>query len=126
GPPPSAAHPARAAKHPSFGGKPYLDKLVFKIVPDANTQIAQALSGELTIMIMDNKAAVDRVKSASQVRVEPRQLVQYYWLSLNRTDPRFQGVKVRQAFEYAIDRQRTATADEKGGGKPPNTPIVPA
>ncbi len=109
-----------------FGGKPNLDKVVFKVVPDANTQIAQALSGEISIMIMDNKAAVDRVKSAQQVRVEPRQLVQYYWLSLNQTDPRFQDLKVRQAFEYAIDRQAIITAVEKGYGKPANTPIVPA
>ncbi len=109
-----------------FGGKPYLDKLVFKVVPDANTQIAQALSGELTIMIMDNKAAVDRVKSASQVRVEPRQLVQYYWLALNQTDPRFTDVRVRQAFEYAIDRQAIITAVEKGYGKIANSGIVPA
>ncbi len=109
-----------------FGGKPNLDKLVFKVVPDANTQIAQALSGELTIMIMDNKAAVDRVKSAAQVRVEPRQLVQYYWLSLNQTDARFQDVRVRQAFEYAIDRQAIVSAIEKGYGKPATTPIVPA
>ena len=72
-------------------------------------------------MIMDNKAAVDRVKSASQVRVEPRQLVQYYWLSLNQTDPRFQDVEVRQAFEYAIDRQAIITAVEKGYGKPANS-----
>jgi peptide/nickel transport system substrate-binding protein len=109
-----------------FGGKPNLDKIVFKVVPDANTQVAQALSGELSIMIMDNKAAVDRVKSASQVRVEPRQLVQYYWLSLNQTDPRFQDVRVRQAFDYAIDRQAIITAVEKGYGKPANTAIVPA
>jgi len=109
-----------------FGGKPYLDKLVFKVVPDANTQIAQALSGELSIMILDNKAAVDRVKSAQQVRVEPRQLVQYYWLSLNQTDPRFTDVRVRQAFDYAIDRQAIITAVEKGYGKPANSAIVPA
>jgi peptide/nickel transport system substrate-binding protein len=109
-----------------FGGKPNLDKLVFKVVPDANTQIAQALSGELSIMIMDNKAAVDRVKSAPQVRVEPRELVQYYWLSLNLTDPRFQDVRVRQAFDYAIDRQAIVTAVEKGYGQPANSPIVPA
>jgi peptide/nickel transport system substrate-binding protein len=109
-----------------FGGKPNLDKLVFKVVPDANTQIAQALSGELSIMIMDNKAAVDRVKSAQQVRVEPRQLVQYYWLSLNQTDPRFQDVRVRQAFEYAIDRNAIVTTVEKGFGKLANSPIVPA
>src|SRR4030095_12272975 len=77
-------------------------------------------------MIMDNKAAVDRGKSASRVRVEPRQLVQYYWLSLNQTDPRFQDVRVRQAFEYAIDRQAIITAIEKGYGKGANTAIVPA
>jgi peptide/nickel transport system substrate-binding protein len=109
-----------------FGGKPNLDKIVFKVVPDANTQVAQALSGELSIMIMDNKAAVDRVKSASQVRVEPRQLVQYYWLALNQTDPRFQDVRVRQAFDYAIDRQAIVTAVEKGYGQPANSAIVPA
>jgi peptide/nickel transport system substrate-binding protein len=109
-----------------FGGKPNLDKVVFKVVPDANTQVAQALSGELSIMIMDNKAAVDRVKSATQVRVEPRQLVQYYWLALNQTDPRFQDVRVRQAIDYAIDRQAIITTVEKGFGKPANTGIVPA
>jgi peptide/nickel transport system substrate-binding protein len=109
-----------------FGGKPYLDKLVFKVVPDANTQVAQALSGELSILIMDNKAAVDRVKSAAQLRVEPRELVQYYWLSLNQTDARFQDVRVRQAFEYAIDRQAIVTTIEKGYGKPANSAIVPA
>jgi peptide/nickel transport system substrate-binding protein len=109
-----------------FGGKPNLDKLVFKVVPDANTQIAQVLSGELSVMIMDNKAAVDRVKSASQVRVEPRELVQYYWLALNQTDPRFQDVKVRQAFEYAIDRNAIIQAVEKGYGQVANSAIVPA
>lgn len=109
-----------------FGGKPYLDKLVFKVVPDANTQVAQALSGELSIMIMDNKAAVDRVKNASQVQVQPRNLVQYYWLALNQTDPRFQDLRVRQAFEYAIDRQAIITAVEKGYGQIANSAIVPA
>ncbi len=109
-----------------FGGKPYLDKVVFKIVPDANTQVAQVLSGELSIMILDNKAAVDRVKGAQNLRVEPRALVQYYWLALNQTDPRFQDVRVRQAFEYAIDRKAIVAAVEKGYGKVANSAIVPA
>ena len=60
------------------------------------------------------------------MRVEPRQLVQYYWLALNQTDPRFQDVRVRQAFDYAIDRQAIITAVEKGYGKPANSAIVPA
>jgi peptide/nickel transport system substrate-binding protein len=109
-----------------YAGKPVLDKLVFKVVADANTQIAQALSGELQIMILDNKAAVDRLKGAKGLSVQPRTLVQYYWLALNQTDARFQDLKVRQAIEYAIDRNAIIQAIEKGYGSVANSAIVPA
>jgi len=109
-----------------FGPKPYLDKVVFTVVADPNTQIAQALSGDITIMILDNKAAVDRVKSASGLVVVSRPLVQYYWLALNQTDPRFTDVRVRQAFVHAIDRQAIIKSVELGYGSIANSPITPA
>jgi peptide/nickel transport system substrate-binding protein len=109
-----------------FGAKAYLDKVVFTVVPDANTQIAQALSGDITIMILDNKAAVDRVKSATGLAVVSRPLVQYYWLALNQTDTRFTDVRVRQAFVYAIDRQAIIKSVELGYGSIANSPITPA
>ena len=109
-----------------FGPKPYLDKVLFTVVPDPNTQIAQALSGDLTIMILDNKAAVDRVKSASGLTVVSRPLVQYYWLALNQTDPRFTDVRVRQAFVHAIDRKAIIKSVELGYGQVANSPITPA
>ncbi len=109
-----------------FGPKPYLDKVVFSVVPDANTQIAQALSGEIGIMILDDKAAVARVKSASNLVVAARPLVQYYWLALNQTDPRFTDVRVRQAFVQAIDRQAIIKSVELGYGSIANSAITPA
>ena len=109
-----------------FGPKPYLDKVVFTVVPDPNTQIAQALSGDLTIMILDNKAAVDRVKNASGLTVVSRPLVQYYWLALNQTDSRFTDVRVRQAFVHAIDRKGIIKSVELGYGQVANSPITPA
>src|SRR2546428_8314278 len=109
-----------------FGPKPYLDKVVFTVVPDPNTQIAQALSGDISIMILDNKAAVDRVKSASGLAVVSRPLVQYYWLALNQTDQRFTAVKVRQAFVHAIDRKAIIKSVELGYGQVANSPITPA
>src|SRR6266545_4390216 len=109
-----------------FGPKAYLDKVVFTVVADPNTQIAQALSGDLQIMILDNKAAVDRVKSASGLVVVSRPLVQYYWLSLNQTDSRFTDVRVRQAFVHAIDRQAIIKSVELGYGSIANSPITPA
>src|ERR687888_475101 len=109
-----------------FGPKPYLEKVVFTVVPDPNTQIAQALSGDVTIMILDNKAAVDRVKSSPNLVVTPRPLVQYYWLALNQTDARFTDVRVRQAFVHAIDRQAIIKSVEQGYGQIANSPITPA
>ena len=109
-----------------FGAKPYLDKVVFTVVPDANTQIAQALAGDISIMILDDKAAVARVKSASNLAVVSRPLVQYYWLALNQTDPRFTDVRVRQAFVQAIDRQAIIKSVELGYGSIANSAITPA
>lgn len=109
-----------------FGAKPYLDKVVFTVVADPNTQIAQALSGDLQIMILDNKAAVERVKNAAGLVVVSRPLVQYYWLSLNQTDARFTDVRVRQAFLHAIDRPAIIKSVELGYGSVANSPITPA
>lgn len=109
-----------------FGPKPYLDRVVFSVVPDPNTQIAQALSGDIGIMLLDNKASVDRVKSAPNLRVASRPLVQYYWLALNQTDARFTDVRVRQAFVYAIDRKAIIASVENGYGSIANSAISPA
>jgi peptide/nickel transport system substrate-binding protein len=109
-----------------FGGKAHLDKLVFKIVADANTQVAQALSGELDVMILDNKAAVDTVKAKQNLQVVPRSLVQFYWIALNQENPLFQDVRVRQAMLYAIDRQAIIKSVDKGYDTIANAAISPA
>jgi len=109
-----------------FGPKPYLDKVVFSVVPDVTTQLAQTLSGEINAMVLDNKAAVDRVKSASGLSVVSRSLVQYWWLALNQTDPRFTDVRVRQAFVDAIDRQAIIKSVFLGYASVANSAITPA
>lgn len=109
-----------------FGSKAYLDKLVFKIVADPNTQVAQALSGEIDVMILDSKAAVDTVKAKTNLQVVPRSLVQFYWFSLNQENPLFQDVRVRQAIMYAIDRKAIIQNVDKGYATIANAPISPA
>jgi peptide/nickel transport system substrate-binding protein len=109
-----------------FGPKAYLDKVVFSVVPDPNTQIAQALAGDIGIMLLDDKAAVDRIKSATNLVVAPRPLVQYYWLALNQVDARFADVRVRQAILSAIDRKALINSVERGYGSIANSAIAPA
>lgn len=109
-----------------FGGKPHLDKLVFKVVADPNTQVAQALSGEIDIMILDSKAALDTIKAKPNLQVVPRSLVQFYWFALNQENPLFQDVRVRQAFMYAINRKAIIANVDKGYATIANSAISPA
>ena len=77
-------------------------------------------------MILDNKAAIDRVKSrvSSARRATTARAV---LLAVAESDrPALPDVRVRQAIDHAIDRQSIITAVEKGFGKVANTAIVPA
>ena len=109
-----------------FGPQPYLDRVQFTIVPDVNTQLAQALSGEVNAMVLDNRAAVEAVKNSPNLVVAPRPLVQYWWLALNQKDERFRDVRVRQAFEYAINRQAIIDSVFLGYASIANSAITPA
>jgi peptide/nickel transport system substrate-binding protein len=91
-----------------------------------NTQLAQALSGEVNAMVLDNRAAVETVKNSPNLVVAPRPLVQYWWLALNQKDERFRDVRVRQAFEYAINRQAIIDSVFLGYASIANSAITPA
>jgi peptide/nickel transport system substrate-binding protein len=108
-----------------YGGAPHLDKLVYKIVADKNTQVAQALSGDLDIFVLDDKASLDRVKQANNLNVMPSDTTKYYWIALNQENPMFQDLKVRQAFEYAIDRKAIIKTVLKGYGKIADAAVTP-
>lgn len=109
-----------------FGGAPLLDRLVFKVLPDPNSQIAQALSNDISIFILDNNAAVDRIKSANNLAIYPEDVTRFYWLSLNQQNPLFTDVRVRQAMLYAIDRPTIIKTVDKGYATIANSPISPA
>ncbi|MGG3470561.1 ABC transporter substrate-binding protein [Neobacillus pocheonensis] len=109
-----------------YAGKPHLDKLVYKVIADGNSQVAQALSNELSIMILDSNASTDRIKQAGNLTINPVNVTRFYWISLNQKDPRFTDVRVRRAFMHAIDRESIIKTVEKGYAQIANSPISPS
>ncbi|REJ17658.1 MAG: ABC transporter substrate-binding protein [Caldibacillus debilis] len=108
-----------------FDGEPYLDKVVYKILPDANTQVVQALSGELDIFVLEDMASLERIKKAGHLTIIPSDITRYFWIALNQKHEKFQDVKVRQAFLHAIDRQAIIDTVLKGYGKIAHSAITP-
>jgi peptide/nickel transport system substrate-binding protein len=95
----------RLAANPDyFLGKPKIDEVVYKIIPDQNTLATQVQTHELDVAWNLQPSSMDRLRSTPGVTtIAP---VVYAWshVDFNLLRPMFQDVRVRRALTYAIDR----------------------
>ncbi|MGS0897550.1 ABC transporter substrate-binding protein [Burkholderia stagnalis] len=116
-------------RNPAYwdAGKPYLDKLIFRIIPDAGARAAMLESGEAQYAPHSLIALQDlqRLKGES-LKVETRG---YAWsspflaLEINLRNPILKNLKVRQALAHAIDRDGLVKLIWFSLGKPATGPV---
>ncbi|MGI4815481.1 MAG: ABC transporter substrate-binding protein [Janthinobacterium lividum] len=109
-------------------GKPYLDRLIFRVIPDAATRAAALETGEVVYAPFDavSLADVDRLRKVPSLVVDTRGYdwqSQYYMIEFNLRNPILKQLKVRQAIAYAINRQGLIDAAWYGLGKPATGPV---
>lgn len=91
-------------------GKPYVDSIEFVVVPDQNTAQTAFLAGEANIWdYLDARNAGPLLDQGYTVNVSPGLGRIMYPDSVHEDSP-FYHVEVRQAMEYAIDKQAIADA----------------
>jgi peptide/nickel transport system substrate-binding protein len=106
-------HYTLVANDDYFGGRPYIDSIVFKVIPDPNVRVAQLKTGEvdLTPLSTANLAAV---AAEHNIVVDYLNKVQFYGIYLNNARSPVDDPKVRQAMIYGLDRG--AINDALSGG----------
>ncbi|SPA34965.1 dipeptide ABC transporter, substrate binding protein precursor [Cupriavidus taiwanensis] len=110
-------------------GKPYLDKIVFKVIPDASARAAALEKGEVQYAPFNPVPLKDaqRLSQLPSLKLETRG---YEWLSpwlfmdVNIDRPYFKDVRVRQALAHAIDLNALNKVVWFGFGKPAVSPVV--
>jgi peptide/nickel transport system substrate-binding protein len=110
-------------------GKPYLDKLIFQIMPDANSRVAALEAGDI-----DYIANYDMSISALQrLRLNPtvaigsnRGVARPLLLMFNTKNPTLSNAAVRHALYEAIDRNLLIATAFSGLGKPGVSSISPS
>ncbi len=113
----------------SYGGRPFLDRIQFKFLPDD-----QALAAALTTRQVDGgllrpsvgKEAIDRVRAVPGMAVSNAPRASYSLLLLNTRSPLFKDKSVRQALAYSIDAQKLVDEAVGGQGVPAEGPIASA
>ncbi len=106
-------------------GQPKVDRLVFKFVPEDASRVAMLLSGEAQFVFPVPGVQVDAVSKASGVSVQKRWSIYAYYVAMNTQHVPFNNVAVRQALNYAVDKQALIKVVLRGFGRPLDAPITP-
>lgn len=99
-------------------GEAYLDKVVFKVVPEAGVRTGSLQSGQVDAISSVGKANESALEGG-QVTLERRANPgTVFNIGLNNSRPLLKDTKVRQALLFAIDRQQIADAVFPTGTEP--------
>ena len=107
-----------------LGGRPYLDRVVWRVIPDATVQLTEIQTGTLDI----TPAKTDQVKSlanAPNLRTIVRPSRQYAIVGWNGRRAPFDQAVVRRALSMAMDRQAFIQTLRGGYGTLAVGPIGP-
>ncbi|MFB9990860.1 peptide ABC transporter substrate-binding protein [Deinococcus oregonensis] len=104
---------------------PYLDQIVFKIIPDSNTLVTQLKSGEIQMTPSVPYAQVTQLDALPNMTIVKNNVLSWQHLDFNFKGPEaLRDLNVRQAFAYAINK--SAISKALGGfPKAIDTVVVP-
>ncbi|QOZ24593.1 ABC transporter substrate-binding protein [Bradyrhizobium sp. CCBAU 51753] len=113
-------------KNPDYWdkGKPYLDRIILKPLPDAQSRFASLQSGEADI-VWDDEADADNILKAqkdSKLTVHTYKGSGAAVYAVNTKNPPFDDIRVRQAVVMALDRPKMSQAVSSGLSRPASNP----
>jgi dipeptide transport system substrate-binding protein len=109
-----------------WGGKAKIDDLVFSITPDASVRWAKLQKGECHVMPYPAPADIEAIKKDPNVTILEQPGLNVGYLSYNTTKKPFDDVRVRKAFNMALNKKAIVDAVFLGTGVPAKNPIPPS
>jgi len=104
---------------------PALNKITFKFVTEAGSRVAMLKTGEAQYVYPLPPEQVENIKTDKNLTVEESSSVGERFIAFNMTKKPFTDKKVRQALNYAIDKDTLINVVLKGFGTPAESAIAP-
>jgi ABC-type transport system substrate-binding protein len=103
---------------------PHIDQAVFKVIPDASTQLAAFQAGEADVIFINQPAHLAKLESDDSVQLTEAAIGAEIYLGFNAARPPFDDVLVRQALSHAVQKDDILQAALGGIGKVSCTPLA--
>lgn len=97
-----------SAREAYFEGRPYIDKIVYRVIPDLSTMFLELKAGHLDMMGLSPVQYLYQTngpKWDKAFRKFKFLSFSYLFMGYNLKDPKFSDVRVRQALAYAINKK---------------------
>ncbi|MEW5724402.1 MAG: peptide-binding protein [Thermodesulfobacteriota bacterium] len=111
-----------------FEGRPYLSRVVVRVIPDMATMFLELKAGNVDWMTLTPDQYVRQTDTAffrDNYRKYKYLDFGYTYLGFNLLNPKFQDKRVRQAVAYALDKDEIVQGVLLGLGRPANGPYKP-
>lgn len=111
-----------------YRGRPWIERVVYRVIPDQSTQFLELKSGGIDMMgltPLQFRRQTDGPVFARDFRKYRYVSNAYTYMGYNLDDPRFADVRVRRAFAHAIDKQEIVDAVLFGLGRTTEGPYRP-
>ena len=116
-------------RNPSFANPdlPYLDKIIYKIVPDKNVLLAQLEKGEVDTFFYIGSAQIEQAEALDNIDIYETQAISSFTIWINNGDPEqpWYDKKVRQALAYGFDKEGIVQAVVGEAFQPAYGPVPP-
>ena len=109
-----------------MNGYPKLNKVIFVSIPDNSARLNALFKGEIDLMDGLNPTDVVQVESESDLQSFTRPSMNVGYLGLTNTRGPLQDKLVRQALNYAVDKQGIIDAFYAGQAIPAKNPMPPS
>jgi peptide/nickel transport system substrate-binding protein len=88
-----------------WGTKPGIETLVFRPIPEPTARVAALLNGEVDMIVVVPPDSIQAIKDNADLTYEQGPSLHYWFIQLNTKAAPFDKVEVRQAANYAVDKE---------------------
>lgn len=108
-----------------WGGPVYLDRLILKVIPDATARWLALQKGEVDLIDFPSNEDIPAMRAADGIQLIQQAGLNVGYLALNTSKKPYDNKLVRQAMNYAIDRQEIIDGVYGEAGQVAKNPIPP-
>jgi ABC-type transport system substrate-binding protein len=108
-----------------WGGAPGIDRLVFRVIPEARTRLALLQSGGAQVIYNVAPTEIEGLRKTAGIHVEVPPSAGWRVFGFNTQKKPFNDVRVRQALNHAVDKAAIVKNILKGVGRVADSPFGP-